>query len=301
MPAAPSLALCLLLLGLGYALPFAALPTSNLLNDFRAAEISNLYALVAWMGLAHFVFAFKYQGLSLIRKGLSKRGLFFTLVSIVILAILIVLRNITGMTLFNTLTWVYFIPHFTKAELFFYQRTKGETNKVLYLFPTLAFVYFSIAIFLRNWFVQYPWLLFALAFVVIFVCIPFGLIRSLQEKTTASLSLIGFFLIAEALLWGTYSKYMVATFADGVYTFHVAAASFYHYFRSYHFGALGETNKTRYWSEVFIVNLLVMTLGYIILHFVAVPGLTYLFDPFWFTTWVALHLICSDVFPFFRR
>jgi hypothetical protein len=206
------------------------------------------------------------------------------------------------MTLFNTLAWVYFIPHFIKAELFFSQRTK-RSNKILYLFPTLAFVYFSMTIFLRGWFIEHQWVLVILAILIIGACIPFGLFRSLKEQNTASLSLIGFFLIAEGLLWGTYSKYMVDTFADGVYTFHVAAASFYHYFRSYHFGVLGEpvTKRTRYWLEVAIVNLLVIALGYLISRFIDWAIVSYLFDPFWFTTWVALHLICSDIFPFFKR
>jgi hypothetical protein len=53
-------------------------------------------------------------------------------------AVLAVTRSFIGSAIFNLLTWIYFSPHFIKAELFFNQKTRGTATKIYYLFPPLA-------------------------------------------------------------------------------------------------------------------------------------------------------------------
>ncbi len=42
-------------------------------------------------------------------------------------------------------------------------------------------------------------------------------------------------MLAEGLVWGTYRQYMDPYFQTGVYVFHIALASIYHYLRAYQF------------------------------------------------------------------
>ena len=300
----PSLALCFMVLGLGYALPFAALPETNGLQVFKAEEVVNLYALVAWMGLAHFYFAFKGQGTSFIRRGLTRQGLIFAGTALLTLIGLALTRHFVGFAIFNALTWIYFIPHFIKAELFFSKKTtsKSKENWIYYIFPTIAFTYFSVVLFARHWFFDMQWLVVVLALIVVLICLPLGLLRSLKAPPMSAFTLLGAFILAEGLVWGTYGKYMHSAFADGVYTFHVAAASFYHYFRSYHFPTLWlDASKRRgFWLQVFAVNIGLCAIGYVFLNYFGGSFLNYLLDPYWFTVWVAWHLVCSDTFPILR-
>lgn len=63
-PGAPALALTFVTVGAAYAFPFLLFTQGHPLNGPISPEILNLNLLVAWMGLAHFVFAYSGQAKS---------------------------------------------------------------------------------------------------------------------------------------------------------------------------------------------------------------------------------------------
>jgi hypothetical protein len=93
---------------------------------------------------------------------------------------------------------------------------------------------------------------------------------------------------------------MTPYFRTGLYVFHIAGASFFHYFGSYAFG-MARSTADRWLKLVSIlaINAAVICIGLISVRFLAwskpITGVEY------FTFWVALHQLSSDLFPRFRK
>jgi len=121
-PSRPWLALALmfLFLGIGYALPFRLAPMApaGLWQGEIAPEVLNLYALTAFAGWGHFVYAWRGQFQGTARLPGRLRTSYWAAV-VVSIALLLVFRSLLGVALFSALVWIWFIAHFVKAELFF--------------------------------------------------------------------------------------------------------------------------------------------------------------------------------------
>jgi len=286
-----SLGLSFLITGIGFALPFLLFPGfeySQKMN--RAPEILNLFCLVAWMGLSHFTFA--YQGH--FRTVARSRSFFakYIIVLIVSTLLLFSLRASIGVAIFSSIAWLYFISHLLKAEMYF----SGVRDWQVFVLPLLAFSFFSFALLAPDIWVQAPYLFGGLA-----IClVPFA-IKSVRTKLGDSFSrpllLIAMFLIGEGLIWGKYRPYMTPEFRDGVYTIHVALASFYHYFKSYeHMRARGQSSILK----ILLVHFAVIGMGFYTLHYLRETAFIYLFGVQYFTVWVWLHQWMSDAFNWMK-
>lgn len=302
-PGAPSLALTFLFAGLGFSLPILLFPEAHPSNGPVSAEILNLNFLVAWMGLAHFVFAFRGQGRYLMQT--QRRGsLMFVLSLLASAVLLIILKGLVGGPLFAFIIWIYFIPHFVRAELHFEKSTQAHAERgwVLYWFPALAFAFLTYALFGPKELTFNTAILIALGFLVL-VAGVLGGIREQLYSENAKYTLLGCFFIGEALVWGTYSKYMTPQFRQGVYVFHIAVASFYHYFRSYGFALQKKiipASFKRYMATIVGVNVAILCIGRWVI-FQGPPVLHIVFDVTFFTFWVGLHLVSSDLFAVLRK
>lgn len=283
-PSLVSLGLTFLCVGLGFALPFDLFPEETGLGTGRAPEVLNLFCLVSWLGLSHFYFA--YRG----HLGAARKADFLALYLVAAAlsaAALFGLRAGIGSALFSALAWIYFISHLVKAEMYFAR----EEDWRLYLFPLLAFAYFSAALLAPGAWVT-PVTLFLGAGVSL-LPLAFGGKSLLRTELRKPLFLVATFLIGETLLWGTYRPHMTPEFRDGVYTVHVALASFYHYFKSYaHMMVRGQGGL----PVILAVNALVIAVGLVTQFRFGATPLIYLFGFQFFTVWVWLHQWMSDVF-----
>lgn len=304
-PGAPSLALTFIFAGIGYALPNQFFPDDYPLNGPSSPEILNLYFLVAWMGLSHFVFAYAGQAKTLRRDG-GTMPLLFVVSLLIGGMVLALVRAKAGSRIFDAVVWVYFIPHFIKAELHFIKQCEPELRPsgwVLYWFPTLGFSFFTFALFAPLAVSFNTGILIAVAGLCVIAALFGHVLEQLSEPAYAPYALLGFFFVAEALVWGTYSKYMTPQFRQAIYVFHIAVASFYHYFRSYGFALrkMRQQPAIRYLIKIFAVNLSLIAMGtWVVWH----PGWRYghyVFGLPFFTFWVGLHLISSDIFSGLRK
>lgn len=300
-----SVCLAFLCTAAAYALPFWLFPTAYRLNGPMSPEIVNLYAFVSWMGIAHFVYAYHGQAMAL-KNMPAKIVLFLSLLALGAVA-LICLRAFMGWMLFSVAMWIYFIPHFVKAELHFGNvlEAGAEQNHgwSVYWFPTLTFAFVAFALFMPMNIVSNHWLVLLLAIGITVLGIIGGALRALNHKSTSGYMVLAFFLLAEGLVWATYRKYMSFQFQQGVFVFHVALASFYHYFRSYDFALRTKFNeqpqqKTRYLCGIALTNATVVATGAFCLQTALVP---WLFDVYFFTFWVGLHQLSSDLFSVLRN
>jgi hypothetical protein len=300
-----SIALALVCAAIGYAFPLWLFPGNHVLNGTMSPEILNMYAIVCWMGLAHFVYAYHGQAMAL-RKNparIAPYGLSMVLAA----AVLIALRHALGWMLFSIAMWVYFMPHFIKAELHFGKVLEGaqpnQRRWSVYGFPTVAFTFLSAALFCPIEIAQNHWLMLSIAAGLILLAVRAGAIQALCDKSTSGYMLLGFFLLGEGLVWAMYRQYMVFQFQEGIFVFHVALASFYHYFRSYDFAARTKFKENtgglnRYLIGIFLVNAALLTVGAWSLRAGAAP---WLFDLSFFTFWVGLHQFSSDLFGILSR
>jgi hypothetical protein len=303
-PGAPALALTFLFAGAGYACPFLLFPQNHPLNGPTSPEVLNLYFLVAWMGLAHFIFAYSGQTKTLLRSKINLPGK-FVIGLILGGGLLILLRQWIGLQIFSLLVWIYFIPHFVKAELHFsrtFEPRKAD-GWVLYWFPTLGFAFFSFSVFAPAAWTQNSWLLIGSALACVAAGLAGGVHRQLRQPALATYALLAFFFIGEGLVWGTYSKYMSPQFRQGVYIFHIAVASFYHYFRSYAFAIKKITPATllNYWLKIIAINLAVILSGWLVLQHENWQPFQFVFGIQYFTFWVGLHLLSSDIFSAVKK
>jgi hypothetical protein len=98
---------------------------------------------------------------------------------------------------------------------------------------------------------------------------------------------------------------MTPAFRIGVYVFHVAGASFFHYLGSYAYGRERTGDRGLGLDRIAAVNLALVFLGWSVgagwpsTHFSA--ALTPVLGIGWFTLWVALHQAASDLLPWWRR
>jgi hypothetical protein len=303
-PGAPSLALTLIFAGISYAFPIHLFAKDYPLNGPISPEILNLYLLVAWMGLAHFVFAYSGQAKTLRRSGGSVTFLFGAslLIGGTILALF---RTRAGLHLFDSVIWIYFIPHFIKAELHFIKNCQPDLCPgawVLYWFPTVGFAFFTFALFAPISISFNTGILISVACLCIVAAMAGRVLQQLSQPAYAPYALLGFFFIGEGLVWGTYSKFMTPQFRQGLYVFHIAAASFYHYFRSYGFALrkMRPNGFGGYLLTVTGVNLVLIFLGGWVAWHPAWRYPQYLFGLPYFTFWVGLHLISSDIFSLLK-
>jgi hypothetical protein len=143
----PSLALGLtfLLLGVGFANPFHMVPRppAHMWEGEISPEALNLYALTAFAGWSHFLYAWRGQWMGSQRLGTRSRAFYWTAV-VAILAVLVGVRGLLGVAVFSLLAWVYNISHFIKAEIYF--SGVRETRTVFYS-PVAAFAWFTLCLF----------------------------------------------------------------------------------------------------------------------------------------------------------
>ncbi|MBS1707207.1 MAG: hypothetical protein JSS65_00640 [Armatimonadetes bacterium] len=308
-PARPAavLGLTFLLVGLTFGFPFLLLPVAQLtrLSPDYSPQVGNIFACVAWAGWAHFVYAFRGQGQALrrIRDGLTaKRAWTFAVALATVVAVLFALRLWLGIGLFSGLVWVYFIDHFIKAEVTFAvppvpKRTHWEKWRTSYQ-PILTFGWLSVVLLNVGGVDSYPWVLWTVSLALAVIVLLLGGMRKLMDGNDR-MPLLSLFFVAEAMVWGTVSQAGGPTFLAGVYVFHVAAGSYYHYLGGYFFGASLAQGKDKWLSAgtVVAVNIAVATLGYAV---ATVDGLAWarpILGVEWFTVWVAVHLAASDLFP----
>lgn len=303
--AAPSLALTFLLLGLAYANPVVLLPDDARGYGTMGGELLNLYAVVAWMGLAHFVYAFGSQYLTLAREGRWKRFVQSLAGTLFIAAVLLTVRSGMSADWFNFLVWVYFIPHFVRAELHFAERAGRSAvpwaGWSVYWFPSLAFAYLTAVLFMPvqvESLTVWRCMLVGGAMLVVAAGIAGGVLRQLRIAALSPYALLAFFLVGEGLVWGAYRPYMTPGFQMGVYVFHIAGASFMHYLRGYVFArekaAMQGRSAAGYIAAVLVVNGLVAAMCWALAHFAAGTVAAGAVDVRVFTFWVALHLGATD-------
>jgi hypothetical protein len=304
-PGAPALAWTFVFVGVGYAFPILLFPEEYPLNGPVSSEILNLNFLVAWMGLAHFIFAYAGQAKSL-RRATSRASAWYCASLVVAGLGLAILRGQVISRIFDSIIWVYFIPHFIKAELHFIRNTQQNlvpSAKALYWFPALGFGYLTFALFGPLTLSFHTAALIGVALLCVAAGLAGGILQQLYQPDYAPFALLGFFFLGEGLVWGTYLKYMTPQFRQGVYVFHIAVASFYHYFQSYAFawrklpadGAL--LNK----QIVVLANLLLVGLGVAVVFHPQARAAQWVFGLPFFTFWVGLHLLSSDIFGALRR
>ncbi len=257
-----------------------------------APEVLNLYALVAFLGWAHFFYAWQGQGKASGKLAPGRRVLYWGFV-LVALALLVVARSWLGVAVFSLLAWVYNIAHFIKAEAFF----AGAHGRNNYYSPVVAFAWFTLVLFQVGPMGR-PAVAIGGSLLLAAVLLLAGDWKALAEGPT-KLPVFTLFLLGETLVWTAYGPYMSPGFRVGVYVFHVAGASFFHYLSSY-FYAAGRSWLTQ---PVTIVGVNVAFLGggYAVAHVSALGWASVWLAPEWFTLWVALHLVGSDLLPWWRR
>ncbi|MDQ5936808.1 MAG: hypothetical protein QG574_4144 [Cyanobacteriota bacterium erpe_2018_sw_21hr_WHONDRS-SW48-000092_B_bin.40] len=306
--AAPSLAGMLLLVAMAFALPFALYPTTHTYNGPTSHEILNLNFLVGWMGLAHFIYAYYGQAkaLSWARKKIAP----FLVLLIVGAAVLLELRQLLGYMMFSFVMWIYFLPHFVRAELLFTNtlndKPEASAKPGVYIFPALAFAFFTFALFGPVEFISNRWNLILLGEATVVAGFLLNLRQQLKDPQLSKYALLAVALIAEGLVWATYRQYMVFQFQQGVYVFHIAMASFYHYLRAYGYARRIGISKGKPVGKMFLpgilaINFGVIGVGYVLSNYFADAPTRYVFDVSYFTFWVGLHQYASDVFNWLKR
>ncbi len=301
------LALSSVIIALSFAFPLTLVPSSK--YGAISNEAMNLYACTAWAGWAHFVFAYVGQLRSLVpMSGLyqaKKLALFLGVLALSIV-ILLGLWLLVGQEAFGALVWVYFIDHFLKAEQFF---ALGKVEKepliarwIRSYQPILCFGWLSVVLLDFGDISSFRWIIWGVSAATAAMVLLLGGWQDLRAGDKRG-TLISLFFVAEAAVWGTLSGFTVPEFLVGVYIFHVALGSFYHYIGAY-FAAVARRKPGDWWLLPFtivLVNLGIGALGYLSVNRPAPGELQMLLDPDLFTLWVGLHLVASDVFPLVRK
>jgi hypothetical protein len=300
-----ALALTFLFLGIGYALPFrlAPEPPAGLWQGAIAPEVLNLYALTVFAGWGHFVYAWRgqFQGTTRLPGGL-RAGYWATVAACILLLILI--RSLLGVALFSGLVWVWFIAHFVKAELVFAGPNAGdfgkETPSVSWQ-PVAAFAWLSLVLFDVAGIQEHRWLLFGGCTGLGVLILLTGGWRRLAQGSSF-LPALALFFDGEAFVWGTYGQYMHPMFRIGVYVFHVAGASFFHYLGSYAYGH-ARSSRDRWLRPVQVaaLNLVIIAICCAAAWLPRLHVLSPLLGLEWFTLWVAAHLAASDLLPVWKK
>ncbi len=286
-----NLSLSLLIIGASFAFPLA-LSGSNHQPEFYSFDTLNLYAITAYFGYAHFFSAFQGQFKVISKHSIKLKWL---LVIIALYGAFLSAFYFVGYTVFSFLAWIFFIPHFLKAEKIFTSGT--EKNRLSLPFTSLSFIVLTYALFGYSYFPEYHTITI---FIMTGILLLFFLQKNLFKSTGSSFDnyiILGFFFLGEALLWSSYNPHMSEYFRYGVYTFHIAAASFYHYFQSYKFAVLQARNKKLMIWRFILINLVITTILIVITHLTDLNT----FNPVnIFTVNVATHLSSSELFKYFK-
>lgn len=308
-PAKPAvvLGLTFLVIGLAFALPFNLIPQGD--NGFGSGllspEASNVYAVTAWAGWAHFIFAFRGQGSTLVRiQDSLKIGRLWAYLACLALTIFVLYwaRSFLGAALFSGIVWVYFIDHFLKAEKAFEGAPTDSLRSLVTWVSSyqllIAFIWLSAVLLNIGDINSQPWIVWIVSLLLGGGILAAGGWRSLSEGEFGG-HLLSLFFIGEALVWGAYSRYGGPSFLAGVYVFHIAAGSFFHYFGSYFYAQSRVKAKDLLLASpaIVAVNAGVIGIGFIVANTNWMPWLTPVLGVQWFTLWVAVHLVLSDLFP----
>ena len=288
-----ALGLTFLLLGFGFSASWQLVPNppSGMWNGLIAPEALNLYALVSFLGWAHFAFAWRGQFRATLRLTPRPRVLYWSMI-LLLLAVLLVTRAELGVAVFSLLVWTYNIGHLIKTEVFFAE-VKGRISS-----PTIAFAFFTAVLFLPTA-PLHPLTVLTTTLVLAGCLLATGDWNTLQAGIYR-LPLLSLFFLGETLIWNVYGRYMSPSFRVGVYIMHIAAASFFHYLSSYLFARSAQKDPLS-WTRILLVNLLVISLGCASVRLSGLRWLAFLLDPVWFTVWVALHLGASDLLPWWKH
>jgi hypothetical protein len=214
-------------------------------------------------------------------------------VVLIALAALVGLRSWWGVAVFSLVAWVYNIAHFIKAEVFF----AGTQGRGGFYSPVIAFAWFTLVLFQAGPLGK-PVIAVGGSVLLAIVLLLAGDWRVLAEGKVR-LPVLTLFLFGETLVWTTYGRYMSPAFRVGIYVFHVAGASFFHYLSSY-FYASGRSRFTQP-ATIVVVNFAFLFAGYGVAHVGRLGWASVWLAPEWFTLWVALHLVGSDLLPWWRR
>ena len=293
-----ALGLTFLLLGVGFAFPLRLVshPPANIWEGNISPQALNLYALTAFAGWSHFIYAWRGQWMG--SRKLSRRNRAFYWACVLgLLVVLAGLRALLGVAVFSLAAWVYNIAHFIKAESHF--SGKYETRTAFYS-PVAAFAWFTVCIFhvgpLANVNVVFVGTVLIGASVLVF-----GGWRLLADGDVR-LPLLTLFLLGETMVWARYDP--SEAFRVGVYIFHIAAASFYHYLTAY---AYAESSPARQHDKllsplaILSLNAGVIVAGCMVGWLQPLHWLQPILGVEWFTFWVALHLAASDLMPWWKR
>ena len=287
-----NLSLSLLIIGSAFAFPLA-LSGYNHQPQFYSFDTLNLYAMTAYFGYAHFFSAFQGQFKAISKHSIKLKWL---LVIIILYGTFLGAFYFIGYKIFSFIAWMFFIPHFLKAEKIF--TSNKEENKLSLPFTSLSFIILTYALFGYSYLPKHHTItIFILTGILLF----FFLQKKLFKSTGSSFDnyiILGFFFLGEALLWASYNPNMSEYFRYGVYTVHIAAASFYHYFQSYKFAVLQTINKKPIIWNFIKINLFITTILIVITYLIK----SNMFNPInIFTANVATHLLSSELFKYFRE
>ena len=288
-----ALGLTFLLIGAGYSNPWALVtrPPAGMWDGQLSFEVLNLYALVAFLGWAHFVYAWQGQWKASERLGSGRRAIYWGFV-LVALVLLVVMRGWLGVAIFSLLAWVYNIAHFIKAEVFF----AGARERRRFYSPVIAFAWFTLALFQVGVLARPAYAI--CGSVLLSVALLLAGDWHVLAEGQMQLPVLTYFLLGETLVWIAYGRYMSPAFRVGIYVFHVAGASFFHYLSSY-FYASGRSRMTQP-SVIVGVNVAFLCAGYAVGHVALLGWASVWLAPEWFTLWVVLHLVGSDLLPWWR-
>lgn len=308
-PAQPAvvLGLTFLLIGLSFAIPLHLVPTpsAKATSDLLSPETANVYACVAWAGWAHFLYSFRGQGIALLRSDLNGRAMLFSGVIVVTVIVLTSLRWLFGPAIFSAAIWVYFIDHFVKAERFFVGRPLANESIFVRWWlnyqPLVAFGWLTVILLDVGGIDSHRWLVWIVSLVLAAIVLLNHGWKKLVSGDSRS-PLLSLFFIAEALVWGAFSSYGGAMFLTGVYIFHIAAGSYFHYLGCY-FAAQARAKGGDRWLEpvvILAINVGIGLIGFLVMRFQALTFLNPIFGIEWFTLWVGVHLVGSDLFPIIK-
>lgn len=300
-------ALTCLLIGLAFAFPYRLIPEGELrkMSDIWPAEVGNLYAVTAWAGWAHFLYASRGQGASLVRGTDPLRWQklsFYALVLAGSVGALFFARSMTGLVLFGGLVWVYFIDHFLKAERVFEGGPQDSRRWLTSSQPLVTFSWLSVVLLGVGDVAQSPWIVWGVSLTLAALVLVLGGWKALTSGSAWN-PLLSLFFLGEALVWGTVYRHGESEFLSGVYVFHIAFASFYHYLGSYFFAQAKDPAKDPALSlpAIAALNIAVIALGSAASHLPALSFLLPVLSIEFFTLWVAFHLAASDLHPLLKK
>lgn len=164
----------------------------------------------------------------------------------------------------------------------------------------IAFTWLSIVLLDIGDVTSLPWLLWSVSIVLAVIFLFTSGFRDLGLGSPRN-PLLALFFLAEALVWGTFSRYGGSMFNTGVYIFHIAAGSHFHYLGCYYVGQSRSKDWLLSATGVLLVNLIVIGLGVATAYLDGLSWLRPVLGVEWFTLWVGVHLVASDIFPYVKR